>query len=123
METRTDIDTFLEKTNVLHDGYIIGVEFHNNGIIPTKFGYEFRPELKQLTIRVLITSIYDAVLEMVFDEVLEWRVTDSQRDIIEAAVFFNDRGFLVWTDDAGTVGTFKENDSYVVADRMKWRII
>lgn len=118
-----DIDTYIEKTNALHDGYIIAVEFQNNGIKPTDCGYKFDWELRQLKIRVLITSIQDAVLEMVFEHVIEWKISEAQDDILEVGVGFDDKGFLIWTDDAGGMDSFKENDSYVIAEKMKWRIL
>ena len=77
-----DINTFIEKTNALHDGYIISVEYRNNGIKISDEAYEFNPELTQLKIRVLITSIYDAVLEMVFENISEWKITETCGDIL-----------------------------------------
>lgn len=118
-----DIDTFIEKTNALHDGYIIAVEFNNKGIIPTDVGYNFDWTLRRLKIRVLITSMQDAVLEMVFEHILEWKITEDQSDIIEVGVGFDDKGFIIWTDDAGGMDDFKENYSYVIAEKMKWRIL
>lgn len=118
-----DIDNFIEKTNALHDGYIIAVEFHNNGIKITDTAYEFNSELTQLKICVLITSIHDAVLEMIFDDIIKWKITEDQRDIIEAAVCFDCRGFIVWSDDTVDIDNLEKNDSYVIAGKMKWRIL
>ena len=118
-----DLDTFKEKTNALHDGYIIAVEYRNNGIKISGDVYEFNPELEHLIIRVLITSIQNAVLEMVFESVLEWKITKTQSDILEVAVCFNDNGFLVLTDDATNLENFIDNDSYVIAKKMKWRFL
>ena len=118
-----DIDIFIEKTNALHDGYIIAVEFQNKGIKPTKCGHEFDWTLRRLKIRVLITSIQDAVLEMVFEHVIELKITEEQNDILEAGVRFDDNGFVIWTDDAEGMENVKETDSYVIAEKMKWRIL
>lgn len=120
-----DINTFIEKTNALHDGYIVAVQFHNKGIKPTKevCGHEFDWTLRRLKVRVLIESMYDAVLEMVFDHILEWRITEDFSDILETGLRFNDNGFIVWTDDAEGLDDVKENDSYVIAEKMKWRIL
>ena len=118
-----DIDTFIEKTNALHDGYIIAVEFQNKGIKPTKCGHKFDWTLRRLKIRVLITSIQDAVLEMVFENVLEWRITEALYDILEVGVGFDDKGFIIWTDDAESMENVKETDSYVIAEKMRWRIL
>lgn len=126
-----DIDTFIKKTHALHDGYVIAVEYLNKGIKPTVldselytgWGYEFNWALTRLKVRVLITSIQDAVLEMIFENVLEWKISEAQDDILEVGVGFDDKGFIIWTDDAGGMDSFKENDSYVIAEKMKWRIL
>ena len=119
----TDINTFIEKTNALHDGYIIAVEYQNNGIKISNNYYEFDSEKKQLKIRVLITSIQDAVLEMVFENILEWKITEANYDILETAVSFDDKGFIVWADGAIDLDNIEKNDSYVIAEKMKWRIL
>ena len=118
-----DINTFIEKTNALHDGYVIAVEYQNNGIKILPDVYEFDYELRQLKIRVLITSIQDAVLEMVFEHVLEWKITEDGYDILEAAICFDDKGFIVWSDDAIDLDKLERNASYVIAQKMKWRIL
>ena len=118
-----DINTFIEKTNALHDGYVIAVEYQNNGIKNHGDFYEFNSELKRLKIRVLITSICDAVLEMVFEDILEWRITEADCDILEVAVRFDDKGYIVWSDGAIGLDNVEENDSYVIAKTMKWRIL
>ena len=118
-----DIADFMEKTNALHDGYIIAVEYQNDGIKSTGDTYEFHSELKRLKIRVLITSMQDAVLEMLFENVSEWRITEAENDILEAAVAFNDNGSILWTDCAKNIDTFKKNGSYAIAESMKWRIL
>ena len=118
-----DIDTFIEKTNALHDGYIIDVEFHNKGIKPIVGGYHFDWTLRRLKIRVLITSMQDAVLEMVFEHILEWKISEAQDDILEVGLGFDDKGFIIWANDAECMHNVKENDSYVIAEKMKGRIL
>ena len=117
------MNTFIEKTNALHDGYVIGVEYQNKGIKTTDMAYEFNYELTKLKIRVLITSIQDAVFEMVFEKILKWKITDEQYDILEAAVCFDDKGFIVWSDNEINLDKLDRNNSYVIAEKMKWRIL
>lgn len=123
IKTHADIETFIEKTNALHDGYIVAVEFKDKGIKPTDHGYEFDWMLRRLKIRVLITSIYDAVLEMVFENVLEWKITESREDIFEVGLGFDDKGLIIWTDDSDNMALFGNSKSYVLAKKMKWRIL
>lgn len=119
----TDIETFIEKTNALHDGYIISVVYQNNGIKISDNAYEFNSELTQLKIQILITSICDAILEIVFENILEWKITEAGYDILEACVVFNDKGFIIWSDDEIDLDKLESNDSYVIAEKMKWRIL
>lgn len=120
----TDIDTFIEKTNALHDGYIIDVEFRNDGIIKKSSNcYEFDYKFERLKIRVLITSMQDAVLEMVFENIVKWRMTEDNSDITDTAVCFDDKGYIVWSDDAFDLDNIEKNDSYVIAEKMKWRFL
>lgn len=128
IKTADDIADFLKKTNHLHDGYIIAAEYCNNGITPIDSGYEFNPEHTQLKIRVMITSIMDAVAEMVFENLVDWTLNNSQGniimgDILDTAVFFNEKGQIIWTDDTANNDNFTENSSYVIAHRMKWRFL
>ncbi|MCH5153573.1 MAG: hypothetical protein J1F71_00020 [Clostridiales bacterium] len=123
IKSPADIDTFIEKTNALHDGHIVAVEYRNNGIKISGDVYELNSELKQLIIRVLITSIKDAVLEMEFENVLEWKISQADNDILEAGVSFDEKGFIVWADGAIDLNNVQGNDSYVIAKKMKWRIL
>ena len=128
IRTADDIADFLKKTNYLHDGYIIAAEYCNNGITPIDSGYKFNPELTQLKIRVMITSIGDAVLEMVFEHPVDWILSNSHGNIImgeilEATVFFNDKGQIVWIDDVCNKDNLEENTSYIIAHNMKWRFL
>lgn len=118
-----DIDTFIDKTNALHDGYIIAVEYQNKGIKTTDMAHEFNSALTQLKVCVLITSMQDIVLEMIFENILEWKITEIHSEISEVALRFDDKGLLIWTDDAEGIDNIKENDSYIIARKMKWRIL
>ena len=61
IKTEKDITDFSEKTNALHDGYIISALYANNGITKIKGGHQFTSELTKLTIRILVTSIWDTI--------------------------------------------------------------
>lgn len=119
----TDIDNFIEKTNALHDGYIVAVKYQNNGIEISGDVYKFNPEFKQLIIHVLITSIQDVVLEMKFENVVEWKITESTEGILETGVRFDENGFVVFADGEIDLNNVQKNNSYVIAKVMKWRIL
>ena len=67
IKTKKDIENFLDKTNALHDGYIIGVQYTNGGITKLEYGHHFNPEQTKLIIQVLVTSIFDAIVEIEFE--------------------------------------------------------
>lgn len=119
-----DINNFLDKTNLLHDGYVVGVKYINSGISKTERGHFFEPEKAKLILQILVTSIWDAVVEIEFDGLFEWQIKDNQfSDIINTSVFFNSENRIVWLDDIYTGTEAMKKKSYVIARSMKWRII
>ena len=122
IKSSKDIKNFLDKTNSLHDGYIIGVQYANNGISRIEHGHLFNPEQTKLILRILVTSICDTIIEIEFENLLEWQIRDDQTDIIDTAVIFNEQHWIVWTDNAYNNMNELKNGSYVIAQSMKWRI-
>ena len=125
IKDKRDIEKFLNKTNAMHDGHIISVQYSNCGISKEGGGYLYDPQKTKLNVKILITSIYDAVVELEFEHLLEWQIKDNSciSYIFEASVTFSEQGFVVWTDDI----LFDINDikgcSYAIAESMKWRIV
>ena len=118
-----DINEFLDKTNSLHDGYVIGVKYINNGISKIDDGHHFEPSKTKLGLQILVTSICDAVVEIEFENLLEWQIRDNQSDIFGVSVFFNENNLIVWTDDIYISAEEMKKGSYVIAESMKWRMI
>ena len=52
IKTKENVENFLDKTNALHDGYIIGVQYTNGGITKLEYGHHFNPEQTKLIIQV-----------------------------------------------------------------------
>ena len=122
VKTKEDIENFLNKTNSLHDGYIIGVQYTNGGITKLEYGHHFNPEQTKLTIQVLVTSIYDTIVELEFENLLEWQIRDNQWDITDSSIIFDENGSIIWLDDVYTTAEEMKKDSYVIAKTMQWRI-
>ena len=122
IKTKEDIENFLDKTNALHDGYIIGVQYTNEGITKSDYGYYFNPEQTKLIIQVLVTSIYDTIVELEFENLLEWQIKDNQRDITDTSIMFDENGSIIWLDDVYTTAEEMKKGSYVIAKTMQWRI-
>ena len=123
IKTSDDIRVFLEKTNSLHDGFIIGVNYRNCGILPIENGYTFNSEQTKLVLQILVTSICDTVVEIVFENLLEWQIHDNQWDITDTSVIFNEQNWIIWSDDVFVNIETTKKGSYVIAQSMKWRIL
>ena len=124
IKTQKDVDYFLEKTNSLHDGYIIGVQYTNDAITnEDENGYLINPDAKKLILRILVTSIRNTIVEIEFDGVLKWQIKDDQMDITETSVIFTENDRILWLDDVFANMNELKNGSYIIADSMKWRIV
>ena len=126
IKTEKDIQDFIDKTNSLHDGYIIGVQYTND--VHTNVdenGYFKNPDARKLILRILVTSIWDTVVEIEFESLWKWQVlNDTYFDVIlDTSVSFNDKGYIVWADDVWTDQNDLEGCSFAIAKSMKWRIV
>ena len=125
IKSNDDIREFLENTNSLHDGYLISVQYTYDGITKTERGHSFEPWRAKLVLQILVTSIWDAVVEMEFEGLDAWQIKDDHGDIYETSVAFDDQHRIVWSNDACAYfnGAKMKNASYVIADSMKWQIV
>ena len=121
IQSEQDIKEFLAQTNYLHDGYLLAVQYANNGISVSKDEYSFDFEKTKLILRIMVTSIFDTVIEIEFEGLSEWQIRDNQCDILNTAVFFDENHRIVWTDDTYINLENLKNTSYVIAQSMKWR--
>ena len=126
IKTEKDIQDFIDKTNSLHDGYIIGVQYTND--VRTNVdenGYFTNPDATKLILRILVTSIWDTVVEIEFESLWKWQVlNDTYFDVIlDTSVSFNDKGYIVWADDVWTDQNDLDDCSFAIAKSMKWRIV
>ena len=122
INSQSDIDLFLDRTNSLHDAYLIGVDYVHNGISGGNPCY-FDVGKAELRLRWLVTSIYDKTVELVFTAPLEWQIKEWGYDITNTAVSLTDKGFVIWADLDSTAPEFREQGSYVIAQAMKWRFL
>lgn len=117
-----DIQFFLEKTNSLHDAYLIGVQYVNDAITNVdEDGYLVNPENTKLVLKFLVTSIWNTVVELEFEAIREWQVRDNSWDLQDTSVRFEGDDIL-WLDDVYTNRENMKQGSYVLAGSMKWRI-
>lgn len=119
IRTQSDIDQFLDRTNGLHDAHLIGVQYAHDGISGGNPCF-IDPDRAELRLRCLVTSIYDAVVELVFTAPCEWQLRDNGFDITDTAVSFDEKGRVIWTDDSDPNC---RDGSWVIARAMKWRFL
>ena len=123
IQSQEDIQIFLNKTNSLHDGYLTKVQYTNDGISKTEQGHRFCIEKTKLHLQIVVTSMYDVVVEIAFEGVLEWQIQNGQWDIEDTTVMFDENGWIVWSDSAcANVDEMRKN-SYVIAKSMRWGIV
>lgn len=122
IQTSKDIEFFLDQTNELHDGDLIGVQYIHNGHTGGNPHY-VNPKLSELRMRYMVTSIDDAIVELVFSSLVEWQVKDNSFEITDTAVSIDENGFVIWTDDCSTAAEVRKNGSYVIAEKMQWRFV
>ena len=120
IKTQKDIETFLRQSNGLHDGYVQSVHYDDLGYERgTGKIYEDKAELK---IRVIITSLWDTVIELIFKSVTKWQIQCGPMNcIFGISVAFSDNGQIVWTDGPSADEKTRQQGSYVVAGSMEYR--
>ena len=70
----------------------------------------------------LRTRTAKEMVEIEFENLLEWQIKDNQSDILDVSMFFNEKNLIVWMDDIYTRAEDMKKGSYVIAESMKWRI-
>ncbi len=123
IKSDADIEAFLDQTNGLHDGYVIGVRYENTGIEKIVGGHRFYPEKTKLILQILVTSIWDAVAELEFEDILEWQIRVGSWDITETRVTYDEKKGILWADEDFTTEEEAKEGSYVKAKSMRWRIL
>lgn len=71
----------------------------------------------------MVTSICDTIVEIEFENLLEWQIKDNQFQITDTSIIFNKQNCIVWADDVYLNMDELKKGSYVIAKSMKWRII
>ena len=101
------------------------IRYRFNGI--TKLpegGHMYEPDETELKITVLVTSIWDSVVELVFEALDDWQLGGySGSCIYDILVDFNDRGFVIWTTGCSTDMAVMREADFVISRRMKWRFV
>jgi hypothetical protein len=122
IQTSKDVEFFLDSVNGLHDGHLVGVEYIHNGLTGGNPNF-INPELTELHIRYMVTSIQNKIVELVFSALSEWQIRDNSFDITDTAITLCENKQIIWADDYSTEPDIREVGSYVIAKKMKWRFL
>ena len=117
-----DIKLFLEKTNMLHDGYILDAKYEFHGIEKIENKVWFCSGQDKVTLKIVVNSIFDAIVEIEFDKVSEWQINSRNREIFAAHVDFIEPDRIIWAAEFNENLNEMKKNSYVIARSMKWRI-
>ena len=114
-----DIASFIAETNGLHDGYLVFAHYDHTG-----FGWGnplvINDQKAILKLQIMVTSMHNKLIELVFEAVRTWKIKDNQNEILDTSVSFTDDGWILWcSDDSAAIS----DGDYVIAKSMKWRII
>ena len=123
IKNKDDAELFLQKTNGLHDGYIVGFEYVNNGIEAGDGHARFNSEKTELIIRILVTSLEEKpTVELVFTGILDWKIKSGVSVVFGSTVGF-DEGAVIWADAHSLEREVVRESSFVKASDMCWRFL
>lgn len=121
IKSKQDINEFLKETRALHDGYIVDVQYKHSGIKRIDNCLHFHPDETKLTLKIFAPSIFDAIVEIEFENLLDWQIKSGNDYLYEACVNI-EPGYIVWLSEVYTSPERLKDSSYVIARSMKWRI-
>ena len=117
-----DAAAFLSEANGLHDGYIVSVDYQHHGYTWGNPMY-IDPEKTKLVLRVMVTSIYNTLIEMVFEYIKDFQIKDEEFGLLDSSITFSKEGYVTWCEDLTTEPDSLRDSNYVVSKVMKWRIV
>ena len=122
--TSEEAKFFIKAVNDLHDGEITAIDYRFTGITALpEGGHMYAPDMTELRITVLVTSIWDSVVELVFEALDDWQLKGGQSEIYGILVEFNDQGSVIWTTGCSTDMEVMREEDFVIARHMKWRFV
>ena len=122
LKSKQDINDFLKETRGLHDGYIVDVQYKHSGIKRIDNRLHFHPDRTRLTLKIFAPSIFDAIVEIEFENLLDWQIKSGNDYFYEACINI-EPGYIVWSSEVYTSPERLKDSSYVIAGSMKWRIV
>ena len=113
---------FLSEANGLHDGYIVSANYQHQGYTWGNPLY-IDPQKTKLVLRIMVTSICDTLVEMIFEDIQDLQIKDVGYDLLDSSISFSGNGFVTWCGDLSTDPESLRNSNYVISKTMKWKIV
>lgn len=124
IRTAHDVSVFDRESNGLHDGYLISMDYTHDGF---EWGNPLFVDLSKarLALRIMVTSINNTLVEIVFEGVREFQIKEKSWDleIVDSSVTLSKEGLVTWCTDYSTDPEILCNANYVIAKKMKWKIV
>lgn len=122
IKTEREAAIFDRETNSLHDGCLVSANYSHDGYI---WGNPMviDPQKASLTLRIMVTSLGNTLVELLFEAVREFQIKEADYELLASAVSFSADGLIIWCgDDSAEPDAFRDAN-YVIAEKMKWRLI
>ena len=113
---------FLAEANGLHDGYIVSVDYQHQGYTWGNPIY-IDPEKTKLVLRVMVTSIYNTLIEIAFEGIKDFQIKDEEYGLLDSSISFSKDGYVTWCGGLSTEPDSLRDSNFVVSKMMKWRIV
>ena len=119
---KKDAAAFLSEANSLHDGYIVSIDYQHQGYTWGNPIY-IDPEKTKLVLCVMVTSIYDTLVEIVFERIKDFQIKDADYELLDSSISFSKDGYVTWCGDLSTEPDSLRDSNFVISKVMKWRIV
>ena len=101
-----DAAAFLAEANGLHDGYIVSVNYQHQGYTWGNPIY-IDPEKTKMVLCVMVTSIYDTLIEIVFESIKDFQIKDADYELLDSSISFSKvEVTMVFSSDDSTFSNF-----------------
>ena len=117
-----DVSDFLSETNGLHDGYIVSANYQHQGYVLGN-PMLIDPQKSKLVLNVMVTSINNTLVELVFEDIRNFQIKDANYDLLDSSIVFSEDGSVTWCGDYSCEPDVLRDANYVAAGTMKWRIV
>ena len=71
----------------------------------------------------MVTSIDNTLVEILFEGVREFQIKENAYELVDSSIAFSKGGLITWCTDNSTDPESLCDTNYVIAEKMKWKIV